>query len=190
MSAGDGRSALPAWDDLVIVGETLRPHGVAGDLIVRPVGDDAAALLALTTVFIGNDAGSVRQYTVKRLARLGLQINLALEGITDREHAARLAGKKLLIPAADAPPLPDARAYIFQLIGLRVVARDGADLGEITDVLENPGNDVWVAKSALGEYLIPAVDSIVLEIDVPRGRVVIDPIPGLLPDAPAKEKSP
>ncbi len=190
MSAEEGRSALPAWDDLVIVGETLGPHGIHGDLIVRPVGDDDAPVLALTSVFIGNDAASVRLYAVKRVARLGRQINLALETIENREHAARLAGKKLLIPAADAPPLPEARAYIFQLIGLRVVSRDGADLGEITDVLENPGNDVWVAQSSRGEYLIPAVDSIVLEIDVPGGRVVIDPIPGLLPDAPAEGKKP
>jgi len=185
----EGRSARPAWDDLVIIGETLRPHGVGGDLIVRPVSDDAGQLLALTSVFIGNDASSVREFAVARVERLGRQINLRVAGVESREAAARLAGKQLLIPATAAAPLPTAHAYIFQLVGLRVVSRDGADLGEITDVLENPGNDVWVANSPRGEYLIPAVDSIVLEIDVPGGRVVIDPIPGLLPDAPREENA-
>lgn len=189
MAGSEGRLPRPAWDDLVIVGETLRPHGVGGDLIVRPVSPDAASILALKEVYIGNDAARVRRYSVESVVRLGRQINMRLEGVGDREQAARLAGKQLLIPSADAAPLPAAHAYIFQLIGLSVVSRDGADLGEITDVLENPGNDVWVARSPLGEYLIPAVDSIVLEIDLPGRRVVIDPIRGLLPEDPGEGKT-
>jgi 16S rRNA processing protein RimM len=181
-----GRSERPlAWDDLVVVGEALRPHGVHGALLVRPVAPDLSALLSLRRAFLGSDAASVREMTIAATSVSGRFAAIRFEGIDDREAASRLAGLAVLVPATEAAPLPGGRPYLFQLVGLRVESRAGEPLGEIVDVIENPGNDLWVAKGPAGEFLIPAVDNIVLDVDLAARRVVIDPIAGLLPDRSA-----
>ena len=186
MTLPGGRSERPlAWDDLVVVGEALRAHGVDGALLVRPVTPDLSALLSLRRAFLGKDAASVRELPIAATAPCGRFAAIRFEGIDDREAASRLSGLAVLVPADEAAPLPDGRPYLFQLVGLRVESRGGEPLGEIVDVLENPGNDVWVARGPAGEYLIPAVDSIVLDVDLAARRVVIDPIPGLLPERSA-----
>ena len=103
-----------AWDDLVVVGEALRPHGVHGALLVRPVAPDLSALLSLRRAFLGNDAGSVRELSVAAASPSGPFAAIRFEGIADREAASRLAGLAVLVPAAETAPLPDGRAYLFQ----------------------------------------------------------------------------
>ena len=186
MTLPGGRSGRPlAWDDLVVVGEALRAHGVDGALLVRPVTPDLSALLSLRRAFLGKDAASVRELPIAATAPCGRFAAIRFAGIDDREAASRLSGLAVLVPADEAAPLPDGRPYLFQLVGLRVESRGGEPLGEIVDVIENPGNDLWVARGPAGEYLIPAVDSIVLDVDLAARRVVIDPIPGLLPERSA-----
>lgn len=190
MTLPGGRSERPvAWDDLVVVGDVLRSHGVDGALLVRPVAPDLSALLSLRRAFLGKDAASVRELPIAAASPCGRFAAIRFEGIDDRESASRLSGFAVLVPAAEAAPLPDGHQYLFQLVGLRVESRGGEPLGEIVDVIENPGNDIWVARGPTGEYLIPAVDSIVLDVDLAARRVVIDPIPGLLPERSAPKRA-
>lgn len=175
-------AGLPAWEDLVIIGETLRAHGVRGEILARGLTDDHGALLSLERVFIARGPGAVRALRVDGARPNGERVLLHFEGVATREDVSRLAGHYLLVPPSEAPPLREGACYLFELIGFRVADSAGAPLGEIVDVIENPGNDVWVARGPRGEFLIPAVDTIVREIDRPGRRVVIDPIPGLLPE--------
>ena len=57
---------------------------------------------------------------------------------------------------------------------------DGTPVGALTGVLETGSHDVYVVQGRDREYLIPAVDEIVREVDLARGRMVIDPPEGLL----------
>jgi 16S rRNA processing protein RimM len=155
---------------------------VRGDLLARAASRDAASLLGLSRVFAARGPGALRALRVASARGMADRTLLHFEGIDDREEAARLAGCYLLVPIAETPPLPPGRCYVFELIGLAVTTEEGRVLGSIVEVVENPANDVWVARGPSGEFLIPAVDAIVRKIDVPGGRVVIDPLPGLLPD--------
>ena len=58
---------------------------------------------------------------------------------------------------------------MHELIGLRAITEDGRDLGEITEVLRSPANDVYVTESAM----IPAVHEVVREIDLEKGRMIV-----------------
>jgi 16S rRNA processing protein RimM len=57
---------------------------------------------------------------------------------------------------------------------------DGTRLGSIAGVLQMPAHDVLVVRGGGREYLIPAVEAIVKEVDLEAGRVRIDPPAGLL----------
>jgi 16S rRNA processing protein RimM len=173
---------LPEWEDLVIVGDTLRAHGVRGEILARGLSADDETLLSLERVYMARGPGRIRALRVDGARRQGRRVLLHFEGVETREEVARLSGQFLLVRKSEAPRLPNDACYLFELVGLRVMDGAGTDLGEIVDVIDAPANDVWVARGPRGEFMIPAVDTIVRKIDRAGRRVVIDPIPGLLPE--------
>lgn len=122
-----------------------------------------------------------RQYEVQDVKQSGRFLHVKLAGIEDREAAARLRDKFLQVPETELDPLPPGQYYRFQLLGLMVRSSDGQDLGPITDVLTAPENDVYVVRGAYGEVLIPAVDDVVLAVDLDARVVTVEIVPGLLP---------
>lgn len=61
-----------------------------------------------------------------------------------------------------------------------VLTQDGEEIGTVKDLISVPGNDLLVVASGDREILIPLVESICLEIDLPQKRLVINPPGGLL----------
>jgi 16S rRNA processing protein RimM len=84
------------------------------------------------------------------------------------------------IPLHQLQPLPEGQYYHFQLIGLEVWTTRGELLGSITDILNTASNDNYVVKTPEEEVFIPAIEDVVKSIDLVEGRVVIEPIEGLL----------
>ena len=55
------------------------------------------------------------------------------------------------------------------------------DLGQVADIIETGANDVYIVRGAKGEILVPAIKDVVKHIDPATGRMVIQPLPGMLP---------
>jgi 16S rRNA processing protein RimM len=159
----------------VAVGRVLGAWGVRGELKIEPLAP-ASALSAGRTVSIAG-----RSYEIARSDRSGRFTRLKLAGMDGREEAQLLRGAYVQALEADLKPLPEGEYYRFQLIGLTVRSLDGRELGNVVDVLSAPENDVYVVKSPQGEILIPAVDDVVRDINLPNGIITIEVIPGLLP---------
>jgi 16S rRNA processing protein RimM len=84
------------------------------------------------------------------------------------------------VPETALDPPGDDTYYWFQLIGLRVVTTAGEELGEIAEIITTGSNEVFVVRGPRGELLIPAIEDVVQEVDIAGGRILIDPITGLL----------
>jgi len=106
--------------------------------------------------------------------RHGKTVIARLEGVYDRDQAALLTGCDIGIPR-DELPEPDAGHYYFSdLEGLRVVHRDGTDLGTVAYVMETGANDVLVTTGDK-ERLIPfVVDEVILDVDLAAGVISVD----------------
>ena len=90
---------------------------------------------------------------------------LSLAGCRNRNDAELLRDKVVMISIDQAAPLEEGEYYLFQLIGLRVIA-DQIEIGQIKEVLQTGANDVYVVHSdEFGEVLIPAHDETILNID-------------------------
>jgi 16S rRNA processing protein RimM len=76
-------------------------------------------------------------------------------------------------------PLEEGEYYHFQLIGVRVETEDGEWLGQVAKVLETRAHDVYVVRGPRGEVLLPAVDELVLELDLESKRMVVHLLPGM-----------
>jgi 16S rRNA processing protein RimM len=96
---------------------------------------------------------------------------IELEGVNSREQAAALLGRPLELRASDAPAPEEDAFWVRDLVGMR--ARCGErELGEVTDVLERPANDVLVLRLSDGrEHLVPFTREAVPGVDV-SGRVL------------------
>ncbi|MDP9181125.1 MAG: ribosome maturation factor RimM [Chloroflexota bacterium] len=152
----------------------LGAWGLRGDLKVEPLAPPAAFKPGRTVYLGGNEC------TIERSRRTERLLYLKLSGIEGRERAADERGRYLLVPEATLDPPAEDTYYWFQLIGLHVVSTAGEELGQISEIITTGSNDVFVVRGPRGELLIPAIDDVVQEVDIPAARMLIEPIAGLL----------
>jgi 16S rRNA processing protein RimM len=95
------------------------------------------------------------------------------------EEAEALIGAQLFVHRSMRPALPDDEFYPDELIGMRVQTEEGADWGEVEELLEMPQHDVLVTPRAL----IPNVDEFVVSKNKAEKRIVVRDVPGLLNDS-------
>ena len=156
----------------------LGAHGIRGELKCRVVTDFPARRFRRgNTVVIDG-----LPHTIQTARVQGMTVLLKLEDIPDRDAAETYRGKEVQIKAEDAVALPNGQYFWHQVIGLRVEdASTHEPLGEVTDILETGANDVYVVRGERGEILVPAIKDVVKKIDPSAGRMLIQPLPGLLP---------
>jgi 16S rRNA processing protein RimM len=97
------------------------------------------------------------------------------------EAAEALRGSLLSLPESELAPLPEGEYYAHQIVGLEVFESDGAPLGKVVGLFPTGSNDVYVVDGPRGELLLPAIDDVILEVDVPGGKMVVSLMDGLLP---------
>ena len=169
-------------DDLVVIGEVTRPHGVRGDVRVLLQTDRPERFDGLRECLLWDPVTDAR--TPARIRSVRRQADdavlLSLAGYDTPEAARVLMGRLIALPRAQAVPAPPGHAYPWQLAGCRVELEDGRVVGELRGVEPSPAHDLWVVRGPVREHLIPAVPEIVLEVDLDAKRVVIRPPEGLL----------
>jgi 16S rRNA processing protein RimM len=167
----------------LVVGRIVRPHGVHGELTVEVRTDDPELRLAVGAVLATEPAAAGPLTVAGRRWHSG-RLLLSFAGIDDRSAAEDLRGTLLVVDSADLGNLSDPDEFRdHQLIGLRVIAPGGEQVGTVADVLHH-GQDLLVVagtgERAGAEILIPFVSAIVSDVDVPAGLLRVDPPPGLL----------
>lgn len=177
------RSASPPGDDeplYLVIGKLRRPHGIHGEMLMDIITDFPERIKAGIPVFVG----PLYQEHIIRSARPNAATMLiAFEGYNNPEQVGVLRNSYLYVRASDRPPLPEGEYYHHQLIGLPVVTDEGQKLGVLTEILENAANDVYVVVPDVGpEILLPAIDSVILDIDLQKGEIHVHLLAGLLPD--------
>lgn len=164
-------SSPSAADNRIVIGKAGAPHGIRGELRVIPLTDFSERFEELKQVYIGNellevvDAKYHKQFVI-----------LKLKGCSSRDDAARYTGDLLYVDRKDAMPLEEGEYYTFDIIGLEVFNLEGVSQGFVTEVLKTGSNDVYVAskKGEAKQLMIPALKTVVKEIDLEQGRMVVD----------------
>ncbi len=166
--------------DKVSIGKITKPKGVKGEIRVIPLTDNLLRFRQLDEIAVIDDSGESLTYEVESLVVTGKTILLKLKGVDSRNQAEEFRGKEIVIDKVQIFPLDKGDYYIFQIIGLEAFDENGEYLGEIVDVLKNPGNDVFILRRQEKEYLIPAVKEIVKNVDLKDRKIVINCIEGLI----------
>ena len=156
------------------VGQIVGTHGIAGEMRVQPWCDSPDFLTKFKTLYTdknGENAVKVKSSRVHKNIVL-----IKLPGITTIEQAERMRGKVLYISRKDAN-IADGEWFIQELIGCTVFDADtGRDYGVLSDVSKTGANDVWHIKKDGKEYLLPAINDIIANVDVANEKVEIHSI--------------
>ena len=91
-----------------------------------------------------------------------------------------LVGSELFVDRADLPDPEDGSYYWVDIIGLRVETVDGVFLGKVDSIFPTGSNDVYVVKDGKKEILVPALASVLKDVDLDQGIMVVDLPEGLL----------
>jgi 16S rRNA processing protein RimM len=180
-SAEPGMTAESAEPGDLVVGRIGRPHGVLGAVTVEVRTDDPDERFRPGAV-LRTDPVERGPLTVRSVHGRSGGLVLAFEGVDDRPGAEALRETLLVIDMASLPALADPdEFYDHQLVGLAAVLTDGTAVGTVADVVHTGGGDLLAIADAAGaERLVPFVRAIVPRVDLPGGRVVLDPPDGLL----------
>lgn len=157
------------------VGRVLRPHALHGELRVEAFSPTARNIQRGRPVYLDG----VRRVVQEARSDRGAWI-LKLGGLTDRTAAERVRGKLLETPDTEVLRDDDESFFIHELIGLRVVTTDGAELGHILEVMPTGANDVWVVRGSDGDIMVPAIAEVVQEVSLADGLAIITPLMGML----------
>ena len=156
----------------VEAGEIVTTHGVKGEVKVLPWVDSPDILCEFDRCRIDG-----REYDMESV-RIQKTCNLVkLKGVDTMEAAQALRGKTVELYRED---IDDEVIFAAELIGVEVFC-DGELLGKITDVLDYPGNSVYVVKGE-HEYMIPAVKQFVLSTDLEQNCMQVAIIVGMRSD--------
>jgi len=155
-------------DGFIPIGKIVEPHGIQGAVKVYSYAESFSVFKTGITILVKNpDDLTVKDYRVKWSAPHSRFVLLLFEGIDSRVPADNLKGFELFINKADLPELEKDTYYWNDIIGLLVYASDDNYIGRVESIIQTGANDIYVVKDEKNnEVLIPAIESVVLNIDV------------------------
>jgi 16S rRNA processing protein RimM len=131
-----------------------------------------------STVYIKSEPHKIQAARIQ-----GANVLLKLEEVSDRDTAAAHRGADVEVPTDSALSLPKGQFFWHQVIGLQVEdVTTHEQLGEVADIIETGANHVYIVKGPRGEILIPAIKDVLKRIDPEEGRMLVQPLPGMLPE--------
>ncbi|MBR5617972.1 MAG: 16S rRNA processing protein RimM [Oscillospiraceae bacterium] len=156
----------------VEAGEIVTTHGVKGEMKVLPWLDSPEDLCDFDRCRIDGKEYEIEACRVQKTCNL-----VKLFGIDTMEAAQAMRGKTVELYRED---IDDEVIFAAELIGMEVFC-EGELIGKIKEVLDYPGNSVYVIKGTR-EYMIPAVKEFILSTDMEKNEMQVKVIEGMRSD--------
>ena len=153
-------------------GEIVTTHGIRGEVKVLCWLDDPEMLCEFDRCRIDGREVIMEQVRVQKTCNL-----VKLQGVDTMEAAQLLRGKTIELYRED---IDDEVIFAAELVGMEVQC-DGKTIGKVREVLDYPGNKVYVVKGEK-DYMIPAVSAFVLDTDMEKNLMQVRLIEGMATD--------
>ncbi len=155
---------------LILVGRVAGAFGVKGEVRITAYTDDPAALVRYREL-VREDGTPGLSLTAGRPHK-GALVGRAKE-IATREDAEALRGLQLYVPRSALPAPDEDEFYLADLIGLRAVSPDGAELGHVKSVQNFGAGDLLeIAPPSGPTWWLPFTRDAVPEVRIADGVVV------------------
>ena len=158
--------------EFIEAGEIVTTHGIRGEVKVLCWLDDPEMLCEFDRCRIDGKEVIMEQVRVQKTCNL-----VKLKGVDTMDAAQLLRGKTIELYRED---IDDEVIFAAELVGMEVQC-DGKIVGKVKEVLDYPGNKVYVVKGEK-EYMIPAVSAFVLDMDMEKNLMQVRLIEGMATD--------
>lgn len=172
-------------DGFLPVGKIVGAHGVKGNLKVYSYAESVSVFKPGSLILVIHAEKIEKYFAIEWAKPHGKSILLSFKGIKDRNEAENLIGAELFIERIALPELEEGVYYWVDIIGLSVFTTDDQYIGRVESIMPTGSNDVYVVKNQTKddstEILIPAIESVVLEIDFENKTMRVELPEGLYP---------
>jgi len=160
-------------EHFLVAGKVIGVHGILGGLKFKSFVDENL-LTPVNPLFYRAADRNIHRISIISIKKYKRNFLIMLEGITDRTQANAFINTPIYIERKALPELDSDAFYWFEIQGLEVIDLLGHHRGFIQSIIETGSNDVYVIKNNGDEYLIPAIESAVKEVDLQKKQMVVD----------------
>ena len=162
------------------VGVITQTHGIKGEVKVFPTTDDVNRFKKLKEVTLDNGKERLT-LEIEGVKFFKQYVILKFKGFDSINDIEKYKRARLLVNRENAVRLRKNEYFIADLIGMEVFAGD-MQVGTLTQVLDYPGNQVYVVKGEK-EYMLPAVKEFILSTSLEDNRMEVKLLEGMETDA-------
>ncbi len=161
------------------IGKLVASFGVEGEMVLHHHLGKKTSLKGLKVIFLEERADEMLPWFIQSTRiKSEEDIHIKLEGIDSKEAARKLMQKEVWLTEADFARFAGASAPI-SLVGFHMI-QDGADLGEVREVIEQPHQVLCKIDLDGREALIPLHAGTLKKIDKKNRQVFVELPDGLL----------
>jgi 16S rRNA processing protein RimM len=168
-------------EELIIVARTVKTRGLKGELVADLLTDFPERFERISLLWGVGPSGEHKKLNLENHWFQNDRVVLKFSGYDDIDSAKTLVGYELGLPESERVQLSAGEFYDWELEGCSVATEYGSAIGNVREVMRTGGVELLVVEDDnRREHLIPMAQSIVVEIDLSRRKILIDPPDGLL----------
>ncbi len=162
-------------NDFIVLGTIVRSHGLKGEVKISLSCSGVDRLESCKELRLLKDGKELKKVSVIRaFTHSDGDAVVRFKEVQGVDEAETLRGVQVAVREEDREELPENEYYSDDLLGLTVVKTTGEDLGRIEEVMEGLANGVFVVRKNGKETLVPALKSVIREIDLKSRRMVVE----------------
>ncbi len=174
-------ASVETKEDLVLVARAIRTRALKGELVADLLTDFPERFESTTELFGVAANGEIKQFELENHWFQNDRIVLKFSGYDSVEAAQTLVGYEFGVPESERVALAENEFYDWELEGCSVENQNGAPIGKVSEIVRTGGVEILAVKGeGRDDILIPLASGIVVKVDVPGKKIVIDPPDGLL----------
>ena len=167
-------------EGILLIGKIVGAHGIKGGVKVYSYAESPSIFKPGGPILLEDKKHRRRTLSIHRAQPHKRVVLLTFKEIGSRGEAETLIGAKLFIHKKELPEPEPGTYYWSDIIGIFVYREDGDYIGKITSILPTGSNDVYIVRNEDNiETLVPALESVVLEIDLEQKMMRVDLPEGL-----------
>jgi len=151
--------------DFLLIAEIVGVHGIRGNLRVCSYAESDDIFTPGMSVRLKKGDEELL-CTLRQVSPYRQGLLISLDGVDDRNRAESMVGYGIHIEKSSLPEPEEGSYYWSDIIGLSVFDKDDVFLGRVESLIPTGSNDVYVVKNGNKEILIPAIATVVTEIDL------------------------
>ena len=168
------RKKSSATDAEVSLGWVVGIHGTGGEVRLHLHNRDSDFFEGGQQVELVHPDGNRRSAFVTTRPGAKNRVLGRVKGLHDRDEARSLMGWELIVSKDRLPELEEGEFYHHELLGLRVETESGEVLGTLAEIQSSGPIDIWMIRNGKNEDFVPALEEVIVEVDLVEGRVVVE----------------